>query len=87
MKYLSTGGEHETDLVGAIMQGLAPDGRLFVPEALPQFDPAEVQADAIPDIATTLLEPFFRGSALAPSLAEICRDALNWQKKNPRGYE
>jgi len=78
MKYLSTGGGHETDLVGAIMQGLAPDGRLYVPDALPHFDPADVEADSIPEIASTLLEPFFSGSALAPSLAEICRDALNF---------
>ncbi|NNC63471.1 MAG: threonine synthase, partial [Gammaproteobacteria bacterium] len=78
MKYLSTGGGHETDLVGAIMQGLAPDGRLYVPEALPQFDPAAVEVDSIPEIAATLLEPFFDDSALAPSLGEICRDALNF---------
>ena len=78
MKYLSTGGGHATDLVGALIQGLAPDGRLYVPEALPQFDPVELKADSIPAIATTLLEPFFSGSALAPSLAEICRDALNF---------
>lgn len=78
MKYLSTGGGYETDLVGAIMQGLAPDGRLYVPESLPRFDPAELQADSIPEIAATLLEPFFGGSALAPALGEICRDALNF---------
>jgi threonine synthase len=78
MKYLSTGGGHETDLVGAIMQGLAPDGRLYVPEALPQFDPEAVEVDSIPEIAATLLEPFFGDSALAPSLGEICRDALNF---------
>ncbi|NIW23742.1 MAG: threonine synthase, partial [Gammaproteobacteria bacterium] len=78
MKYLSTGGGHETDLVGAIMQGLAPDGRLYVPEALPHFDPAAIEADSIPEIATILLEPFFANSALAPVLGEICRDALNF---------
>lgn len=78
MKYLSTGGAHETDLVGAIMQGLAPDGRLYVPEALPRFDAATVEADSVPEIATFLLEPFFENSALAASLAEICQDALNF---------
>ncbi len=78
MKYLSTGGGHETDLVGAIMRGLAPDGRLYVPEALPHFDADQIKADSIPEIAATLLEPFFEASALAPSLADICRDALNF---------
>ncbi len=78
MKYLSTGGGHETDLVGAIMQGLAPDGRLYVPEALPQFDPSAIKVDSIPEIAAVLLEPFFGNCALAPSLADICRDALDF---------
>jgi len=78
MKYLSTDGGYETDLVGAIMQGLAPDGRLFVPERLPHFDPAELDGDTIPEIATTLLEPFFSDSTLAPALGDICRDALNF---------
>ena len=78
MRYLSTGGEHETDLVGAIMQGLAPDGRLYIPDALPRFDPAAIDGDTIPEIAATLLEPFFVGSALAPALGDICRDALNF---------
>jgi len=78
MRYLSTGAGHETDLVGAVMQGLAPDGHLYVPEALPHFDPVALEVDSIPDIAATLLEPFFDGSALAPSLAEICRNALNF---------
>ncbi len=67
MRYLSTKGEHATDLVGAVMQGLAPS-----------LDPASLAADTIPDIATELLAPFFSGCALADALAPICSDALNF---------
>ena len=59
MIYLSTGGGHETDLVGAIMQGLAPDGRLYIPDALPRFEPAAIEGDSIPEIAATLLAEHF----------------------------
>jgi len=78
MKYFSTDGGHQTDLVGAVMQGLAPDGRLYVPEHFPSFAPADIDADAVPQIATQLLAPFFEGSSLAVELAAICEDALNF---------
>ncbi len=78
MRYLSTLGGHETDLIGAISRGLAPDGSLYVPEELPRFDPSEVRSEQIADIATELLAPFFDGSPLAPMLAALCEDAFNF---------
>jgi len=79
MRYLSTSGEHETTLIGALMRGLAPDGRLYVPDHLPDFDPGDVPGEAPADIATTLLAPFFDGSELAAELGSISADALNFE--------
>ena len=78
MRYLSTTGAHETSLVGALMRGLAPDGRLYVPDHMPKLDPGDIVADELVEIATTLLEPFFDGSELASSLSAINADALNF---------
>jgi len=78
MRYTSTRGGHETDLVGAMMQGLAPDGGLYVPEELSRFRPDEVRGETIAEIATELLAPFFAGCRLESALAAICQDALDF---------
>jgi threonine synthase len=78
MRYLSTQGGHETDLVGAMLQGLAPDGSLYVPEELPRFDPDKIRGETVAQIGTELLAPFFVASPLADSLEAICHDALNF---------
>jgi threonine synthase len=64
MRYLSTRGREETDLIGAVMRGLAADGGLFVPEELPRFAPEDFGGESLAEIATELLGPFFAGSAL-----------------------
>jgi len=61
-----------------MLQGLAPDGRLYVPADLPRFDAAEIRGETVAEIATELLAPFFVGSTLADSLGAICHDALNF---------
>lgn len=78
MRYLSTRGGEETDLVGAVMRGLAADGGLFVPEELPRFAPQDFRGETLADIAAELLRPFFAGSELSGELESICRDALNF---------
>jgi threonine synthase len=78
MRFLSTRGGAETDLVDAVMQGLAPDGGLYVPEALPRFDPAGVRGESLAEIAAEILAPFFAGSPLEDALPAICRDALDF---------
>ncbi len=78
MRYLSTRGGEETDLVGAVMSGLAADGGLFVPEELPRFAPEDFRGETLADIAAELLAPFFAGSDLSAELSSICRDALNF---------
>jgi threonine synthase len=78
MRYLSTRGGEEADLVGAVMHGLAGDGGLFVPEQLPRFAPEDFRGETLADIAVELLKPFFAGSELSTELESICRDALNF---------
>lgn len=37
MKYISTTGTHTTDLRGAVLNCIAPDGSLYMPESIPQI--------------------------------------------------
>ena len=78
MRFFSTRGAHETDFIGAVSQGLAPDGCLFVPEDLPRFDPHEIHGDTLEDIGTQLLAPFAAGSPLEPDLRSLCAQALDF---------
>jgi threonine synthase len=78
MRYLSTRGGEQTDLVDAVMRGLAADGGLFVPDELPRFAPDDFRGDTLAEIATELLAPFFAGSGLEGQLGEICRDAFDF---------
>ena len=61
-----------------MLQGLAPDGNLYVPEELPRFDPDKIKGETAAQIGTELLAPFFADSPLAVELDEICHDALNF---------
>jgi threonine synthase len=78
MRYQSTRGGEETELVDAVMRGLAADGGLFVPEDLPRFAPQDFRGNSLAEIATELLAPFFAGSSLERELAAICRDAFDF---------
>jgi threonine synthase len=78
LRFISTRGGQATDLVSAIMQGLADDGGLFVPDALPSVDFERFKGESLAEIATELLTPFFVGTIVADELATICRDALNF---------
>lgn len=79
MRYLSTrGGTRPIGLGAALAVGLADDGGLYVPEALPLF-----RADAfsgregLATVATALLQPFAAGDALAVDLPVICAESLD----------
>tara|TARA_B100000683_G_scaffold179684_1_gene173106 strand:+ start:600 stop:1892 length:1293 start_codon:yes stop_codon:yes gene_type:complete len=76
LQYISTRNSTKTyPLEEALRLGLAPDGGLFVPEAFPRFGGVEGD-DSFPDdyvaFAQKVFKPFFEGSVLAPSLAQIC---------------
>ncbi|MGD8339629.1 MAG: threonine synthase [Gammaproteobacteria bacterium] len=78
MHFISTRGGQEADLIGAVMQGLASDGGLFVPDALPKLDPGQIEGESLAEIAAELLTPFFAGSMLQDDLPGICADALDF---------
>jgi threonine synthase len=63
----------------AIAAGLAPDGGLYVPEALPSIDSAKFDPHgSLADTAATLLAPFFAGDPLASELPAICAEAFTF---------
>jgi threonine synthase len=80
MRYVSTrGGAAPVALSAAIQNGIAPDGGLYVPEALPTLNVADFDgARTLPEIGARFLAPFFAGDALAPRLAEIVDDAFDF---------
>jgi threonine synthase len=80
MKFVSTrGGSAPVTLSGAILQGIAPDGGLFVPERLPAVSlPDFPRSAALPAIAERLIGPFADGDPLAAELADICREAFDF---------
>jgi threonine synthase len=78
MRYQSTRGGQEAGLVDAVMQGLAADGGLFVPDDLPRVEPKDVRGSSFAEIAAEVLAPFFAGSGLEAELGAICRDAFDF---------
>lgn len=66
----------ETNLRRAALEGLAPDGGLFVPKVWPQFlaeDIAALRGKSYQDIAFHILQPFLRDVVLDFDLREIIR--------------
>ncbi len=63
----------------AILQGLAEDGGLFVPEYFPQINIGELDPNlSYPEFASIILADYFKDDELAPQLAEICKNAFNF---------
>ena len=78
--YRSTRGDSlVVPISRAIAAGLAPDGGLYVPDALPRLDPAAFDPrGTLAENATTLLAPFFAGDPLAEDLPAICAEAFSF---------
>jgi len=63
----------------AVLQGLAPDGGLYVPVSWPAIGAADFTTDTeLPEIAARLLEPFVAADPLAAELGDIAREALDF---------
>jgi threonine synthase len=79
MKFHSTRGAAPVSLDQALVQGLAPDGGLYVAEKLPQFSLQDF-ADAydIKATAKVLLTPFFEQSALRQELDDIIAETFSF---------
>ena len=63
----------------AVLQGLAPDGGLYVPVHWPHFSPEDFDGEAkLAAVATRLLSPFLAQDALGGQLPAIARAALDF---------
>lgn len=79
MKFTSTRGGQTATLDEALAQGIANDGGLFVPEALPRFEPADFAgAETIREIAGLIMRPFFSGSRLAGEIEPILAETFGF---------
>jgi threonine synthase len=79
MQYFSTRGAGPVTLDEALVGGIAPDGGLFLPRALPRFAADDFDgAGAIPDVAVRLLAPFFAGSTLRDELPAILGETFSF---------
>jgi threonine synthase len=77
MRFLSTRGRAPAaTLSEAIRNGAAPDGGLYLPEALPAAELS--RGSGLADFAAAFLRPFFEGDRLEGALEGICRDAFDF---------
>lgn len=68
-------------LAEAVVQGLAPDGGLYVPREIPVMSPAEFAAlrgRSLPEVATALLAPLTAGTFTSSELGALLGAALDF---------
>ncbi|MGD9599047.1 MAG: threonine synthase [Steroidobacteraceae bacterium] len=80
MQYVSTrGGSPAVPFSTALLDGLAPDGGLYVPCEWPRLAPADFAAcRSLADFARTLIAPFTSGDVLQGALGDIAADAFSF---------
>lgn len=78
MDYYSTRDPEKLglNLDAALNAGLAADGGLYVPRAIPKID-FNAPAATLAQTAALALTPFFEGSSLTSELTQICNESLN----------
>ena len=63
----------------ALLQGLAPDGGLYVPTSWPRVDVEALAGETtLPRLAARLIAPFIAGDPIAAELPQITADAFNF---------
>jgi len=80
MLCLSTRGQSpEVPLHQAIIEGIAPDGGLYLPEQIPQIDvPALMLSKNYREAALQIMRPFFAGDALQEKLPGMIERAFDF---------
>lgn len=79
MNYVSTRGAGPVSLDQALLDGLAADGGLYVPERWPALEPEHFAgAEALADVAQVFLRPFFAGSLLEDELPAIVAETFTF---------
>jgi threonine synthase len=77
MQFISTrGGTPPLSFTDILLQGLAPDGGLFVPEQWPQIS-AIIDTDSYVDIAYKVISPFTMGSIPEIALRKILSETYS----------
>jgi threonine synthase len=79
MRFISTRGGTSVSLDEALVNGIAPDGGLYVPVELPSFATGDfAQADTLPEVAGVLLRPFFTDSSLLGDLEQVLAETFSF---------
>ena len=79
MHYVSTRGVGPVSLDDALVQGIAADGGLFLPDGLPSFDVSDFDAaNTVEQVARVWLAPFFEGSSLASQLDPVIDETFGF---------
>jgi threonine synthase len=83
LRFYSTNGQAPpVNLREALFAGQAPDRGLYLPETFPRLHPADLAAFPglpYPDLAFRVLRPYTAGVLDEPVLAELCRDAYDFE--------
>ncbi|MBL8959802.1 MAG: threonine synthase [Gemmatimonadetes bacterium] len=67
-----------TTLSGAIRQGLAPDGGLYIPAAWPSGAPLAPAEASFAEVARALIAPFAEGDPIEDVLGDLCQASLDF---------
>ena len=79
MKFVSTRGQAPVaNLSEALRNGAAPDGGLYMPDAVPEAGKLDPDAP-LHEFAAQLLKPYFEGDRLATELSTICVEAFDFE--------
>jgi len=79
MRFVSTRGGPEVSLDKALVNGIAPDGGLYVPVELPTFSVDNfAAATTLPEVAAVLLEPFLTDSSLRDDLTQVLAETFSF---------
>ncbi len=82
MEYISTRGGERTSFRQALLQGLAGDGGLFMPERIPSREWEELisyRDRPYHELASFLLAPYVEEAIPGDRLEELCRDAFSFE--------
>ena len=80
MRYISTRGHGPVTFKQALLDGLAPDGGLYLPEVYPTFSQEQLNAfstQSFQEIALTILTPFVEGEIPSTDLKHMVNTAYS----------
>lgn len=81
MRYYSTRHKVQVSLKEAVLQGLAPDGGLYMPEDIPHLSEAffnGIESKTLPEIGFEIISQFTDESIPESTLREIAEEVLNF---------